>query len=80
MTKNPNRDYFERSKSEKKIAPINFDLEARKTKASTAGKTKGKSPMELLTRKIQWRGRDVKRMIPYTTEQKNLRDKMRGKG
>ena len=34
--------------------------------------------MELLTRKLQWRGRQVKRPVPYTSDVKNTRNNMEG--
>ena len=62
----------ERSQSEKRI-PITFDLDNRRSKILTANRTQGKSPMELLTRKLQWRGKDLKRLIPYTSDPKQNR-------
>ena len=60
----------ERSQSEKKIPAVTFDLDARRNRFLTANRIKGKSPMELLTRKLQWRGRDLKRMVPFTSDPK----------
>ena len=64
-----------RTQSERRILPINYDLQLKRTKVQTAVRSKGKSPMELLTRKLQWRGRDIKRIIPYTSDQKLYRNK-----
>ena len=63
----------ERSQSEKKIPSVTFDLDSRRNKILAANRVKGKSPMELLTRKLQWRGRDLKRLVPYTSDPKQNR-------
>ena len=73
MMKTTANEGFKRSESEKKMISSHFDVDFRISKVQTANRVKGNSPMELLTRKLQWRGREVKRMVPYTSDNKNAR-------
>lgn len=34
-------------------------------KIGSAPRNVSKTPMELLTRKIQWRGKDIRKIVPY---------------
>ena len=81
MMRTTQRDFPDRIRSEKKIVAVNFDLDPRRNKVQTAARVKGNSPMELLTRKLQWRGREIKRAQPYSSETKKAnRDKETSKG
>lgn len=73
VMKNNPKETPQRIYSEKKLTPINFDLDLRRNKVQTAARIKGNSPMELLTRKLQWRGREVKRAVPKTSDPKSQR-------
>jgi hypothetical protein len=60
------------SQSERKMAS-RYDIESRRYKIQTANRVKGNSPIELLTRKLEWKGKEVKRIEHYTGDSKNFR-------
>jgi hypothetical protein len=65
--------------SERKIGPFNFDLESRRTQVQTATRPKDPSPMELLSRKLQWRGRELRRADPPASDPKPLVSSKKGR-
>ena len=50
--------------SHKKISALKYALDLDRNQLRTATRVKGPSPMELLTQKLQWREREVKRSKP----------------
>lgn len=46
-----------RVKSEKKLTSLKFDVDLRRNKVQTANRVVQRSPMELLTRKLEWQGK-----------------------
>lgn len=71
--KRTSQEFISRAHSEKRILPPKYDVDLRKNKVHTATRVVHQTPKELLTRKLEWTGKETKKPIPFFYDTKSAK-------